>query len=119
MVNSSCEFDANCDIFDPHTDAGCNTSAVLGNITRALAAHGNGLGFFERPCNEIVTPDYHSASMSCPEGARTPPDEVVFKKGAWHAPYLIIRDGPSGDAPALIPVLCCRHVRGLRPDDAK
>jgi hypothetical protein len=81
MKNGSCEFDANCDTFDPHTDAGCNTTAVLANITRTLGEHGNGLGFFERPCNEIVTSDYNSASMECPDGAATKADDVVFKKG--------------------------------------
>ena len=44
MNQGSCEFDANCDVFDPHTDAGCNTEAVFANITAALAKHGNSVG---------------------------------------------------------------------------
>lgn len=82
MNQGSCEFDANCDIFDPHTDAGCNTEAVFANITKALAKYGNSVGFFERPCNEIVQPNWKSASMLCPNGASTSADNVTFKKGS-------------------------------------
>jgi hypothetical protein len=54
-------------VFDPNTDAGCDSYGVFQNITKRMAVFGTGLGNFERPCNEIVSPLYESANMTCDE----------------------------------------------------
>jgi hypothetical protein len=63
LDGSSCEFDPNSDVMDPHVDAFWDADAIWANVTQAYKTMGAGLGWFGRPCQEVLTPSNTSATI--------------------------------------------------------